>query len=79
MVKLAPSKNPEKESKQFGIAALVCGILSLIFWFFGVAGLAFGVRAAILSNRVHDKKYLAYSIIGMVLSLISVTYYYIAK
>jgi 4-hydroxybenzoate polyprenyltransferase len=75
-MKLAPSKNPEKESKQFGTLALVCGIGSLFIWFLGVAGLAFGVRAAILSNRVKNKKYLTFSIVGIVLSLISIVYYY---
>lgn len=78
-MKLAPSKNPEKESKQFGTLALVCGIGSLFLWLLGVAGLAFGIRGAILSKRVNDKKYLTFSIIGVVLSLISVVYYYLAR
>ena len=79
MVKLAPTNNPEKESKQFGIIALVCGILSLVIWFFGIAALATGVRGAILSNRVKNKKYLAFSIIGIVLGLVALAYYYLAR
>jgi hypothetical protein len=75
-MKLAPSKNPEKESKQFGTFALVFGLGSLLLWFLGVAGLAFGIRGAILSKRVNSKRYLTFSIIGIVLSLISVVYYY---
>lgn len=79
MAKLAPSSNLEKESKQFGTIALVCGILSLFIWFFGIAGLATGVRGAILSKRVNSKKYLTFSIVGSVLSLLSLAYYYMAK
>lgn len=78
-MKLAPSKNPEKESKQFGTLALVCGIGSLLLWFLSVAGLAFGIRGAILSKRVNGKRYLTFSIIGVTLSLISVFYYYFAR
>lgn len=77
MVQLAPSKNPEKESRQFGIIALACGIASLLLWFFGIAGLALGIRGAILSQRVKSKKYLASSIVGAVLSLVSLTYYFV--
>lgn len=79
MVKLAPSNNPEKESKQFGTIALICGILSLFIWFFGIAGLATGIRGAILSKRINNKKYLAYSIAGGALSLLSLVYYYMAS
>lgn len=78
-VKLAPSKNPEKESKQFGTIALVCGIASLLLWFIGLAALAAGVRGAILSQRVGNKKYLAFSIIGIILGLLSVAYYYTTR
>lgn len=77
-MKLPLSKNPEKESRQFGTIALICGIGSLLIWFLGVAGLALGVRGAILSKRVNNKKYLVFSIVGVALSLISVTYYYAA-
>lgn len=76
MVKLAPSNNPEKESKQFGTAALICGIASLLIWVVGLAALAFGVRGAILSNRVKNRKYLIFSIVGIVLGLVSIAYYY---
>lgn len=77
MAQLAPSKNPEKESEQFGIIALVCGVASLFVWFFGIAGLALGIRGAILSHRVNNKKYLTFSIIGVVLSLASLIYYFV--
>ncbi|MDX2776431.1 hypothetical protein PV379_03635 [Streptomyces caniscabiei] len=77
MVQLAPSKNPEKESRQLGIIALICGILSLFLWFVGIAGLALGIRGAILSQRVKNKKYLTFSIIGAVLSAISLVYYFV--
>lgn len=76
-IKLAPSSNPEKESKQFGTIALICGIASLFIWFFALAGAATSVRGIILSKRVNDKKYLTFSIIGAVLSAISLTYYYL--
>lgn len=76
MVQLAPSKNPEKESKKLGIIALICGIASLFLWFVGIAGLALGIRGAILSQRVKNKKYLAFSIIGAVLSAVSLVYYF---
>jgi hypothetical protein len=77
MVQLAPSKNPEKESRQLGIIALICGIASLVLWFFAIAGLALGIRGAILSQRVKSKKYLVFSIIGAVLSIVSLTYYFV--
>ena len=76
-MKLAPSKNPEKESKTFGTLALVCGILSLLLWFFGIMGLAFGVRGAILSKRVNSTKYLAFSIGGIVLGSFALLWYYV--
>lgn len=79
MVKLAPSNNPEKESKQLGTIALVCGVLSLFIWLFGIAGLALGVRGAILSKRVNSKKYLAFSIAGVVLSVVSLAYYFMTN
>lgn len=79
VVKLAPSENPEKESKLFSIISLVSGILSLFVWFFGIVGLATGVRGTILSHRVKSAKYLTFSIVGAVLSLISLVYYYVAR
>lgn len=75
-IKIAPSNNPEKESKLFGIIALVCGVASLFVWIFAAAGLATGVRGVILSKRVNSKKYLTFSIVGSVLSLISLVYYF---
>lgn len=72
MVKLALSNNPEKESKQFGILALICGILSLLLWFIAIAAVGFGVRGAILSQRVKSTKYLAFSIIGVVLGILAI-------
>ena len=75
-MQLAPSKNPEKESKNFAVAALACGIASLVIWFIGIAGLAFGIRAAIIAKRNKNTKYLVLSIIGASLSLISLAYYY---
>lgn len=79
MVKLAPSKNPEKESKQFAIIALVCGVAGLFIWFIGTAALATGVRGIILSKRVNDKKHLTYSIIGVALGALALIYYYATK
>lgn len=76
MAQLAPSKNPKKESKQFGTLALVLGLGSLLFWPLGFASLAFGVRGSIISRRVGNKKYLAFSIAGIVLGLLAVAYYY---
>ena len=78
-MKLAPSKNPEKESKQFGILALVCGIASLLLWFIGIAAFGFGLRGIILSQRVKDKKYLVPSVIGVLLGVVAIVYGLIAK
>ncbi len=75
MTQLRPSKNPEKESKQFGVIALIFGMGSLFIWFLGIAGLAAGIRGVILSHRVSNRKYLAFSIAGAVLSLASLIYY----
>lgn len=74
-MKLALSKNPEKESKTFAVAGLVCGVVSLLLWFVAITGLAFSVRGVILSNRVSNKKYLAFSVVGLLLSLISLSWY----
>lgn len=79
VVKLAPSKNPKKESKQFATLALIFGIASLLIWFFGIASIGTGVRGAILSSRVKNNKYLAFSIIGIILGLIAIGYYYMNK
>lgn len=79
MVKLAPSKNPEKESKLFGNLALACGLISLLIWFVGAAALAFGIRGLILSTRVKNKKYIAFSILGIVLGVFTFGYHYLAK
>lgn len=78
-MKLAPSKNPEKESKQFGILALVCGIVSLLLWFVGIAALGFGIRGIILSRSVKDAKYLTLSVIGALLGVVAIIYDLIAK
>lgn len=75
-MKLTPSKNPEKESKQFAIIAIIGGVVSLFIWYFGIVGIACGVRGAILSKRVKSAKYLALSVIGAILGLVSMVYYY---
>ena len=76
-MQLAPSKDPQKESKAFGIVAIVGGILSLFIWFFGTISLAAGVRGAILSKRVNSTKYLAFSIVGIVLGGFALLWYYV--
>ena len=78
-MKLAPSKNPEKESKQFSSLALICGILSLILWFFAIGGLTFGVRGLILSKRVEYQKGIIFSVIGIALGAIAFGWYFIQK
>lgn len=78
-MKLAPSKNPEKESKQFGTIALVCGIASLLMWPAGIAALAAGVRGVILSKRVKSTKYLWFSVIGVTFGVVAIAYYYATK
>ncbi len=70
-IKLAPSNNPEEESKKLSSIALVCGIGSLLLWFLAIAGLGLGIRSAILSKRVNNTKNLAFSIVGALLSLLS--------
>lgn len=79
MIQLAPSQHPEKESKQFGILALVFGVLGLLLWFLGLVAIAFGMRGAILASRAHDKKYLTLSIASIVLGLVAVVYYFVAR
>lgn len=74
-MKLAPSKHPEKESKQFSITALVFGILSLFSWIFAAGALAAGGRGLILSRRVHYRKGAIFSIIALVLGVISMGWY----
>lgn len=76
MSQLAPSKNPEKESKTLGIAGVACGIISLLIWFLGTTGLALSVRGIIISRGVHNKKYLTFSIIGAILSGLSLVWYF---
>jgi hypothetical protein len=76
-IKLAPSNNPAKESKQFSAIALVCGILSLFVWYVGIGGLAFGARGVILSKRAGDRRYLILAILGIILSLASLGYHYV--
>lgn len=75
-MKLAPSKNPQKESKQFGIIALVCGICSLLLWFIAIAGLAFSARALILSIRTKSKPYITISTIAAIVNVISLFVYF---
>lgn len=75
-MQLAPSKNPEKESKQFAILGLVCGIIGLLLWFVSIAGLAFSARGIILSNRAKNRPQLTMSICGLALGLLSLTYYF---
>ena len=41
IIQVAPSKNPEQESKLFSILGLAFGAVSLIIWFAAIAGLAF--------------------------------------
>lgn len=78
MPQLAPSKNPEKESKTFAIIALVSGLVSLFLWFVGIIALGAGVRGAILSSRVNNKKYMTFSVVGIVLGLVALAYYFLA-
>ena len=75
MVRL--SKRPVKESKWFGIVTLAFGVLSLFVWFIGIPGFVIGIRGVVLSRGAHNKRYLAFSIIGMVLSLASLVYYFV--
>lgn len=78
-MKLAPSNNPEAESKKFATIALVGGIMSLVVWLTSIVAIAFGVRALILSVRVRNHKYIAFSIIAIVLGLFTIIYYYTTK
>ncbi len=73
-MQLAPSKNPEKESKQFSLVGLACGALSLLIWFIDIAGLVFSLRGLILSRRVHNSQQTMFSIIGSILSAIGIAY-----
>ncbi len=73
-MQLAPSKNPEKECKQFSTLGLACGVIGLFLWFVAIAGFAFSLRGIILSKRVRNPKRLTLSVIGLVLSLVSIVY-----
>lgn len=75
IMQIAPSKNPEKESKQFATIGLVCSIVGLFVWFAGIAGLAFSVRGLLLSRRVKASKYFNMSIAGVALGLVDVLYF----
>lgn len=75
-MKLAPSKNPEEESKKLSIIVIILGIGSLLIWPLGVAGLALGVRGIILSKRVSNTKQLTLSATGVALSLLALFYHY---
>ena len=76
-LQLAPSKDPEKESKLFALLGLISGVMSLFLWFVGIAAIACSARGIILSKRVGNKGRLAQSIVGLVLGLFAVAYYYI--
>lgn len=78
-MQIVPSKNPEKESKAYSTMALVCGVASLLIWPLGIAGLAFGVRGVILSRSVHSIKYIGFSIVGIILGLLALVYYYLTR
>ena len=78
MRKLITSKNPEKESKQYAWLALFSAVVSLFAWVIGLLAIAAGIRAAVLSKQVNNKKYLTISIIAIALGAISVGYYLIA-
>ena len=78
-MKLAPSKNPEQESKNLSIIALVCSIGSLFLWFLAIGGLALGVRAAILSKRVENKQRFMTSLIAISISCVVIGYYFITS
>lgn len=73
-MQLAPSKNPEKESKQFSLVGLACGVVSLFIWFLGIAGVAFSLRGIILSRRVHNTQQMIFSVTGLILSAFALVY-----
>lgn len=75
MPRIAPSKNPQKESSQFAIAAVVCSVASLFLWFLGIMGIAFGIRAAILSRRIKNTQRLILSLAAVCVSAIGIGYY----
>lgn len=76
-MKLAPSKNPEQESKTFSILSLAMSVLSLfVLWFLAIAGIAFGVRGAIFSHRVHNRLRMIMSVAGVVVGIVSMVLNY---
>ncbi len=77
-MQLAPSKNPAKEAKMFSIMGLVFGIAGLVVWFMGIPGLAFSLRGLILANQVNNSRQRTMAIIGLILSVIDVGYYFVA-
>lgn len=68
-MKLAPSKNPEKESVLFGTIGIIGGIISILIYPAVFLGLGASARGIILSKRVNNTKFLVISIFGLALSL----------
>lgn len=67
-MQLAPSKHPEKESKNFTLLGLSLGLASILLWYLAIAGLAFCVRGAILSHRINNMKLLIVAVAGLVIN-----------
>ncbi|QQG50917.1 MAG: hypothetical protein HZB75_00190 [Candidatus Saccharibacteria bacterium] len=68
-MQLAPSKNPEKESKSFTLLGASLGLASILLWYLAIAGLAFCARGAILSHRINNIKLLIVAIAGLAINL----------
>lgn len=74
-MKLAPSKNPEKESKTFAILGLTSGLIGLFLGFISIVAIAFSARGLILSKRVGSKSRMTMSIIGLILGGVGLIFY----
>jgi hypothetical protein len=73
------NEKAQEEVKQFSIAALVCGALSLlIFWWLGFVAVGFGARSLLLTRHSGNKdspkraQYRIMSLVAIATGLISI-------
>jgi len=67
------NQNPQDQSNAFGIASMVCGILSIVtccFWYIGVILAIVSIVLGILQIRKNQKKGMA--IAGIVCSIVTI-------
>jgi hypothetical protein len=68
-VNVAPSQDPDKESRLFALVGVACGLVGLVLWFVAIAGIGFSARGLILSSRLKNSNRLTASIVGLIVSV----------